>query len=324
MINDNRQKNYNSRGFNLPYIPCPAYRSNTIPAAPKTEAAEPETNAVPIKVSGDASAAAEAADAADTPAAIPDPMPEVVIIGQDVPPAADPITSVDESGDTVLPATGQENNTLFAEAAESPTELSISEDSGELLTAAETVDADTADKSSENPEETAAFTDESPVSDMTAVESNEINEELHTPTEQSTMIEDAGNTNEIPEDEVVFAAESPAPDIPTGDEDMDDLEEMTSTAIEAPDKKQRRTNRNCIPECPADKAALDGLYGRGLFHYQKWWFRNQIDICVNGDIISGIPIFADHNTIRVVNGKHSYFIPVEKIDYICTPDGYDS
>lgn len=64
-----------------------------------------------------------------------------------------------------------------------------------------------------------------------------------------------------------------------------------------------------------------GLHGRGLFHYRQWWERNQADISVNGELLSGVPIFTDKNTLRVVNDKYSYFIPLEKIDYIRTDDG---
>jgi len=59
----------------------------------------------------------------------------------------------------------------------------------------------------------------------------------------------------------------------------------------------------------------------GLLHYRQWWERNEVDISVCGKLISGTPIFVEENTLRVVNCKHSYFIPIEKIDYIRTTDG---
>ena len=62
-----------------------------------------------------------------------------------------------------------------------------------------------------------------------------------------------------------------------------------------------------------------GLYG--LLHYRKWWERNEVDISVCGKLISGTPIFIEENTLRVVNRQHSYFIPLEKIDFIRTTDG---
>ena len=59
----------------------------------------------------------------------------------------------------------------------------------------------------------------------------------------------------------------------------------------------------------------------GLLHYRKWWERDQVDISVCGVLISGTPIFVEEDTLRVVNSKYSYFIPLEKIDYIRTSDG---
>ena len=62
-----------------------------------------------------------------------------------------------------------------------------------------------------------------------------------------------------------------------------------------------------------------GIYG--LLHYRKWWERNEIDIAVCGKLITGTPIFIEENTLRVINSQYSYFIPLEKIDYIRTTDG---
>lgn len=64
-----------------------------------------------------------------------------------------------------------------------------------------------------------------------------------------------------------------------------------------------------------------GLPGRGLYHYKMWWYRENVDVMVNGDMVAGFPIFTDCDTLRVINEKYSYFIPVEKIDYIRTTDG---
>lgn len=61
----------------------------------------------------------------------------------------------------------------------------------------------------------------------------------------------------------------------------------------------------------------------GLLYYRKWWERHNVEISVNGKIIEGVPIFIEQNTLRVVNKKNSFFIPLEKIDYIRTPDGLD-
>lgn len=62
----------------------------------------------------------------------------------------------------------------------------------------------------------------------------------------------------------------------------------------------------------------------GFLHYRKWWELIEVDISVCGKIITGIPIFAEENTLRVINDNHSYFIPIEKIDYIRTTDGLRS
>jgi len=59
----------------------------------------------------------------------------------------------------------------------------------------------------------------------------------------------------------------------------------------------------------------------GLLHYRQWWERNEVDISICGKLVSGTPIFLEENTLRVVNSKYSYFIPLEKIDYIRTTDG---
>jgi len=59
----------------------------------------------------------------------------------------------------------------------------------------------------------------------------------------------------------------------------------------------------------------------GLLHYRKWWERNEIDLSVCGKLITGTPIFVEEDTLRVINSKYSYFIPLEKIDYIRTTDG---
>jgi len=59
----------------------------------------------------------------------------------------------------------------------------------------------------------------------------------------------------------------------------------------------------------------------GLLHYRKWWEQNEVDLSVCGKLISGTPIFVEENTLRVINKQYSYFIPLEKIDYIRTTDG---
>lgn len=62
----------------------------------------------------------------------------------------------------------------------------------------------------------------------------------------------------------------------------------------------------------------------GLLHFRKWWERVEVDVSVYGNLITGIPIFIEENTLRLVNDNHSYFIPLEKVDYIRTTDGLSS
>lgn len=62
-------------------------------------------------------------------------------------------------------------------------------------------------------------------------------------------------------------------------------------------------------------------FGKGLLQYQKWWYLNPVDVRVNGETVSGIPIFLQENTLRVVNDAYSYFIPLENVDYIRTRNG---
>ena len=75
------------------------------------------------------------------------------------------------------------------------------------------------------------------------------------------------------------------------------------------------------PAGKPDRPGCDCASLRGLLHYRKWWERSEVDISVCGCLVSGTPIFVEENTLRVVNRKYSYFIPLEKIDYIRTTDG---
>ena len=79
-----------------------------------------------------------------------------------------------------------------------------------------------------------------------------------------------------------------------------------------------------ITEIPPTQEKAPGAGGAGLIgllHYRQWWERNEADISICGKLVSGTPIFLEENTLRVVNCKYSYFIPLEKIDYIRTTDG---
>lgn len=64
-----------------------------------------------------------------------------------------------------------------------------------------------------------------------------------------------------------------------------------------------------------------GSDAQGLLQYEKWWYLREVDISVRGEMLTGIPIFVKQDTLRVINGPFSYFIPMARIDYIRTPDG---
>ena len=59
----------------------------------------------------------------------------------------------------------------------------------------------------------------------------------------------------------------------------------------------------------------------GLLRYRQWWERREADLCVCGKLIRGTPIFVEEDAVRVVNCQYSYFIPLDKIDFIRTDDG---
>lgn len=62
----------------------------------------------------------------------------------------------------------------------------------------------------------------------------------------------------------------------------------------------------------------------GLLNYRNFWELVEVEILVNGKLITGIPIFVEDNTFRIINDKHSYFIPLKNVDYIRTNDGLRS
>lgn len=61
----------------------------------------------------------------------------------------------------------------------------------------------------------------------------------------------------------------------------------------------------------------------GLLHFKKWWYLRKVDVSVNGEMLTGIPIQIRKNALRVINDDDSYFIPMRNVDYIRTPDGLD-
>lgn len=60
---------------------------------------------------------------------------------------------------------------------------------------------------------------------------------------------------------------------------------------------------------------------RGLLYFRKWWELSKADISVGGELLTGIPVFISGDSLRLVNDNYSYFIPLEKIEYIRTTDG---
>ena len=81
---------------------------------------------------------------------------------------------------------------------------------------------------------------------------------------------------------------------------------------------QDDTSVNFKQYTPKEQARF-ALYG--LLRYRKWWELNEVAISVCGKLIAGTPIFVEEDALRLVNSRHSYFIPLDKIDYIRTTDG---
>lgn len=96
-----------------------------------------------------------------------------------------------------------------------------------------------------------------------------------------------------------------------GDEmdNITDMNDNTNTTALAPISPE---NGNALSE-----------ESRGLLHYKKWWLLRHIDLRVNGEMLSGTPIFVEKGTMRLVDKSYSYFIPLSKVDYIRTQDGFD-
>jgi len=66
----------------------------------------------------------------------------------------------------------------------------------------------------------------------------------------------------------------------------------------------------------------DDAKDSGLLQYRKWWFMREVALSVNGRMIEGTPVFLRKGALRVIGEAHSYFVPMAKIDYIRTADGY--
>ena len=61
--------------------------------------------------------------------------------------------------------------------------------------------------------------------------------------------------------------------------------------------------------------------GEGLLYYQKFWYLNEVEICVKGELLYGTALEFHQNTLRLINDTHSYYIPLRQVDYIRTGDG---
>ena len=113
--------------------------------------------------------------------------------------------------------------------------------------------------------------------------------------------------------------------LPTESEQKSEQESESESASNLEPKTEAIPESGVEPEPVRDDENFGysdrGLMGRGLLYYRKWWELSEVDICVGGSLLTGIPVFMYENTLRVVNEEHSYFIPLEKIDYIQTTDG---
>lgn len=84
-----------------------------------------------------------------------------------------------------------------------------------------------------------------------------------------------------------------------------------------------------LSNCDKDQAVnrlkcCDQEGHHGLLNYRRWWELIEVEMSVSGKLITGIPIFIEKDTLRVINDNYSYFIPLEKVDYIRTKDGLRS
>lgn len=338
MINDNRHKNNSSRGFNFPYIQSPTYRSNVTPATVKSDvadvpaAAEDESTLVtakseqqdvssardPLRIASVLLAAKahitppnELSAATITPPSLTETPDESVAVSS---PASDNKNPDKLPEPQMLPLTS-DSPAVIPDKINPPDMLAAgyaaeNADKTHEIIAADAFAADTAADNTDDAE-TAVPVDAIPSPDIDGAEKSN--------SSQFNTIPTAGNADDNHSKAAAFAA------VPTAsgsrEESNEPADSIKTASIDPANKKQDDAHQKFFNENSCKIPSLDGLYGRGLFHYKEWWFRHKIEISVNGKLISGIPIFTDHNTLRVVNEQHSYFIPIEKIDYIRTSDG---
>ena len=73
---------------------------------------------------------------------------------------------------------------------------------------------------------------------------------------------------------------------------------------------------------PAAAPDAETAHSPSLLAFRDWWERREAIISAGGERICGIPAFIEHGAMRVICETCSYFIPLEKIDYIRTEDGF--
>ena len=60
----------------------------------------------------------------------------------------------------------------------------------------------------------------------------------------------------------------------------------------------------------------------GLMRFEKWWYRRSVEVRAGGETILGTPIIIEGGVMRLINEGYSYFVPLGKVDFIRTRDGY--
>lgn len=325
MINDNRHKNNSSRGFNFPYIQSPAPRSNVMPAATKPDPAN-----APAAEDESTLEAAKSEQPDVSPALDPLRIASVLLaakghITNELSAATVSVSSLnetpDESAAAGLPVSDDDNKN--PDKLPVPPTLPLAPDTLAVIPdQIAPTDMSAADCAAENADENdiaETVPDAAPLAPdkLDPEESMSISDRITADVAAAGTAAEYADENHI--EAAAIAAVPTASDILT--EDLEPSDAIKTSSIESANKNHDDAHQNFSNEKIREMLSLDGLYGRGLFHYKDWWFRNKIEISVNGKLICGIPIFTDHNTLRVVNEKHSYFIPIEKIDYIRTSDG---
>lgn len=109
---------------------------------------------------------------------------------------------------------------------------------------------------------------------------------------------------------------SPGPPIPADEQDASLNHDTVRNSSD-----DRRAGIN---QAPTETAEEESLSAKGFLAYKQLWYRENVDISVNGKMLSGIPIFLRQGALRMVNEVYSYIIPLDCVDFIRTCDGYKS